>query len=67
MAHLGQTLVSYSLAQFGILLGLFVYLILVPTMAFLFFFLLKDKSLILQWLSGFLPDERPVLRAFGAR
>lgn len=58
MAHLGQTLVSYSLAQFGILLGLFVYLILVPTMAF---FLLKDKSLILQWLSGFLPDERPVL------
>jgi putative permease len=58
MAHLGQTLVSYSLAQFGILLGLFVYLILVPTMAF---FLLKDKNIILVWLSGFLPDERPVL------
>ncbi|HEY6529665.1 MAG TPA: AI-2E family transporter [Cellvibrionaceae bacterium] len=58
MAHLGQTLVSYSLAQFGVLLGLFVYLILVPTMAF---FLLKDKTIILRWLSGFLPDERPVL------
>ncbi len=58
MAHLGQSLVSYSLAQFGVLLGLFVYLILVPTMAF---FLLKDKTLILNWLSSFLPDERPVL------
>ena len=58
MAHLGQSLVSYSLAQFGVLMGLFVYLILVPTMAF---FLLKDKTLILNWLSSFLPDERPVL------
>jgi putative permease len=58
MAHLGQSLVSYSLAQFGVLLGLFVYLILVPTMAF---FLLKDKVQILRWLSSFLPDNRPVL------
>lgn len=58
MAHFGQTLVSYSLAQFGVILALFVYLILVPTMAF---FLLKDKTIILRWLSSFLPDERPVL------
>ncbi|MEY4590161.1 MAG: hypothetical protein RL497_2237, partial [Pseudomonadota bacterium] len=58
MAHWGQTLVTYSLAQFGVLIGLFIYLILVPTMAF---FLLKDKSLILRWLSSFLPNERPVL------
>lgn len=59
IAHLGQTLVSYSLAQFGVVLALFVYLILVPTMVF---FLLKDKTQILQWLGSFLPDERPVLR-----
>jgi putative permease len=58
MAHFGQSLVSYSLAQFGVILALFVYLILVPTMAF---FLLKDKTVILRWLSSFLPDERPVL------
>jgi putative permease len=59
IARVGQSVLTYSLSQFTLVLGLFVYLILVPTMVF---FLLKDKILVLQWLAQFLPDERPVLQ-----
>ncbi len=52
---LGQNVLSISLASISGLFTLLVYLILVPV---LIFFFLKDKQLILNWLSSYLPRER---------
>ncbi len=51
----GQQLLSFSLAGVRNLITLIVYLVLVPLLVFFF---LKDKSTILNWLAGFLPDDR---------
>lgn len=51
----GQRLLSLSLASVRGVISVIVYLILVP---FLVFFFLKDKTAILHWLGGFLPDNR---------
>jgi putative permease len=58
-AGLGQTIVKRSLASIPGILTVMVYLILIPLLVFFF---LKDKQLILDWLGGFLPAERPLLR-----
>lgn len=58
VGKLGQSILTYSLAQLTIIVGLFVYLILVPILVFFF---LKDHQQILRWLTNFLPAERPVL------
>ena len=52
-----QWLLSYSLTSVVAAMTLLVYLILVP---FLVFFLLKDRAVILGWLTSFLPAERPL-------
>ncbi len=52
---LGQNVLSISLASISGLFTLLVYLILVPV---LIFFFLKDKQLILEWMSNYLPRER---------
>jgi putative permease len=52
---LAQQLLSLSLASVRGLIMALVYLILVPLLVFFF---LKDKSLILSWLTGFLPEHR---------
>jgi putative permease len=52
---LGQLLVSYSLSSVLTLFAVVVYLILVPLLVY---FMIKDKSRILAWLSRFLPQER---------
>lgn len=57
-ANLGQIIVRGSLASIPGLLTVMVYLILIPLLVFFF---LKDKAQILDWLSGFLPAERPLL------
>jgi putative permease len=51
----GQRLLSLSLASVRGVISVIVYLILVP---FLVFFFLKDKTAILDWLGGFLPENR---------
>lgn len=51
----GQHVLAYSLASVRGVIMLLVYLILVPLMVFFF---LKDKHRILDWLIGFLPDNR---------
>lgn len=51
----GQALFSRPLASVVGLITILVYLVLVPLLVF---FLLKDKSIILQWLEDFLPGER---------
>lgn len=52
---MGQNVLSLSLASISGLFTLLVYLILVPV---LIFFFLKDKRLILDWLTRNLPRER---------
>ncbi len=59
VTSLGQRVVSLSLASLVGVITFFVYLILLPLMVFFF---LKDKELILDWLGGFLPDERRLVR-----
>ena len=51
---LGQKFLSFSLASIPVLFTLVIYLFLVPL---LIFFLLKDKSIILEWFKGYLPRE----------
>jgi len=51
----GQRLLSLSVASVRGVISVIVYLILVP---FLVFFFLKDKAAILDWLGGFLPENR---------
>jgi len=54
-SQLGHSVLSISLASIPAIITVLVYLILVPL---LIFFCLKDKTLILNWLSRFLPTER---------
>lgn len=51
----GQRILSLSLASIPGLITLLVYLILVPLLVFFF---LKDKTRIISWFTGFLPNER---------
>jgi putative permease len=58
LAQLGQNILSFSLASIPMLFLVLVYIILVPMLVFLF---LKDRQMILGWMAGFLPQERPLL------
>lgn len=58
IAELGQTVFSLSLASITRLITILVYLVLGPVLVFFF---LKDKKLIMNWFSGILPEERPLL------
>lgn len=55
---LGQIILSYSISSIPSVVGLLIYIVLVPILVFFF---LKDRQLILQWLADFLPSERPML------
>jgi putative permease len=59
LAGLGPALVTGSLASIPGILTVMVYIILIPLLVFFF---LKDRQQILDWLGGFLPAERPLLR-----
>jgi putative permease len=52
---LGQHVISLSLSSAVQLMTFIVYLIVVPLMVF---FLLKDKEVIMRWITGFLPRDR---------
>jgi putative permease len=54
----GQLLLSKSLSSIPNIVGLLIYVILVPILVFFF---LKDRQLILSWVSAFLPPHRPML------
>jgi putative permease len=58
MAVWGQQALSWSLASAGSVISLVVYLVLVPV---LIFFLLKDKDLMIGWLSNYMPRERTLV------
>lgn len=59
IAGIGQKVVTRTLVSIPGMLTVMVYLILIPMLVFFF---MKDRSLLLGWLSGFLPTERPLLR-----
>lgn len=59
VAKSGQSLVAISLESIPGLVTLLVYLILVPLLVFFF---LKDKGLLKNWFSGFLPADRQLAR-----
>ncbi|UCG81260.1 MAG: AI-2E family transporter [Desulfobacterales bacterium] len=55
LTTVGQRVLSLSLASVRVLIGFLVYIFLMPLLVF---FLLKDKDRLLQWLTGFLPEDR---------
>ena len=58
VSGLGQDVLSISLASIPAIISVLVYLILVPVMIFFF---LKDKEIIISWLTRFLPAERQLI------
>ena len=55
IAEFGQTVLSISVSSVVGIITLLVYLILMPLLVFFF---LKDKRLLLDWVSQFLPRNR---------
>lgn len=54
LASMGQLVVSNSLSSVVNLFTILVYMVVVPLLVFFF---LKDKKIILQWLSRFVPQQ----------
>ncbi|NVK31823.1 MAG: AI-2E family transporter [Gammaproteobacteria bacterium] len=57
LSQLGQVIVTFSLSNVGNVISLTIYSILVPMMVF---FALKDKVVILRWVSRFLPNRSDI-------
>ncbi len=60
LAEYSDTIISYSLASLRGAASFVVYLVIVPLMVF---FMLKDKDLIIGWLSRFLPSDNSLVVA----
>ncbi|MCK9503991.1 MAG: AI-2E family transporter [Porticoccaceae bacterium] len=58
-ARLGETLLTFSFSSLPNIVGLLVYLILVPLMVF---FMLNDKERLIETFTRLLPSKRPVMR-----
>ena len=63
LAALGQLFLTWSLASVGNVVGLLVLLVLIPVLVF---FLLKDKSQLIDWFKGYLPAERHLVSSIWA-
>lgn len=63
LGQFGQWLLHATIAQLPSLIGLAVYLVLVPTLVFFF---LKDKDVLIALVLRLLPDRRPLLNRIGA-
>jgi putative permease len=59
ISRLGQWMLSVSVAHLPNMLGVLMYLVLVPLLVF---FMLLDKDKIFAWFSSFLPRERPLMQ-----
>ncbi|WP_100657257.1 AI-2E family transporter [Alteromonas flava] len=60
---IGQEIISLSFTSIGNLAALLIYAILVPLMVF---FMLKDKALLLEGVSRFMPKERRLINKVGS-
>ena len=58
LGDMGQRLVTRTLVSIPGFITFVVYVVLVPIIVF---FLLKDRSQIINWLASFFPDRRPLL------
>ena len=58
LAVFGQLVVSYSISSIPRIFNWTVFLVLVPVLVF---FMLKDKSLLVRWISNLLPHNRPLM------
>jgi putative permease len=58
LAQLGQAVLSWSLSSVINVIGLVIYLVLVPVLVFFF---LKDKDLMVGWIADRLPQERTLV------
>ena len=58
VANLAEQLLSLSISSFPSILAIMIYLFLVPLLVF---FMLKDKDMLLNFLSNMLPKERRVM------
>jgi len=63
VGNLGATVLETAFSQVTSLLGLLIFLVLVPISTFFF---LKDKDQLLDWVGTLLPQNRPLLTAVGA-
>lgn len=59
LGKMGQTLLTFSVAQLPVLVAILIYLVLVPILVFFF---LKDGQAMLAWVGNLLPKERPVMQ-----
>ena len=57
LTELGQSVLSFSLASLSTIFTLAVYLVLLPVLVFFF---MKDKKLIVDWVTRYMPRERGV-------
>ncbi|MGJ8690113.1 MAG: AI-2E family transporter [Gammaproteobacteria bacterium] len=58
LAILGQMVVSYSISSIPRIFDWLVFLVLVPVLVF---FMLKDKHMLVRWISSMLPHNRPLM------
>ena len=58
VANLAEQLLSLSISSFPSILAIMIYLFLVPLLVF---FMLKDKDILLNFISNMLPKERRVM------
>jgi len=58
MANLAEQILSLSISSFPSLLAIMIYIFLVPLLVF---FMLKDKDVLLNFISNMLPKERRVM------
>ncbi|MDZ7825022.1 MAG: AI-2E family transporter [Gammaproteobacteria bacterium] len=63
LVALGQHLLTLSFGQIGSIVGILIYLVLVPVLVFFF---LKDRVLLVRWFQSMLPEERPLMDEVGA-
>ena len=54
----GQTVLEYSLASIPSIIGWIVFIVLVPILVY---FVMKDKSELINWAGNFLPRNRPLM------
>ncbi len=59
LGGLGQMVLTFSVTRLPILVGVLIYLVLVPILVFFF---LKDGQAMLAWVGNLLPKERPVMK-----
>lgn len=58
VANLGQQVLGWSLSSVASVIGLLVFLVLVPVLVFFF---LKDKDLMIHWVTDRMPKERSLV------